>query len=811
MRGKPIRWVGVGQCARRMNADVTSEASDHRALPHANSAPRRGRSAGRGTRGGPGSDARAGRRLERRRPRPGSQPADEPARLGPRAHRRVRGPVAVPRRGRARAAAARPRARLRRRRDTARRPRLARLPARGRGARLHGGGARAVARDPRRLRRRLGRWSSSWCATSTSTTRRCCRPSAWPASCKQTGTDPVRCAPPARTWSRSRPGRSRWAAPADGFAYDNERPRHVVDLPAFEIDRLPVTVGDWIEFMDAEGADEPLHWNGTAPDPRLPVMHVSWDEASAYARFRGKRLPTEAGVGEGRDLWRARDGRRRVGVDEHRVRPLPRLPGASIPRVLGGLLRTGISRPARRVVGDQRAGRQQPLPQLGPAAAAPDLRGVQMRGVIDEPPDGRRARLARRGRASRDGPAAEGDPAEVLLRRARLGAVRADHEAARVLPDALRAAAPEPPRAGDRRADRGGGAGRARLGHGLQDARAPVRDGGPRQAPRRMCRSTARRRSCGTASSCSPICSPVSRCTAWSATSSRTSRRSRPAASDSSRSSAGRSATSTRSSDRCSSSGSRARVTGSCSAPTWSRTAQVIEAAYNDADGVTAAFNRNVLRVLNRELDADFDPHAFEHVAFFDRDNEWIEMRLRARSDHSVAIPGAGLELEFAAGEEIRTEISAKFTPERIARELDAAGFELGAVLHGRHVRAQPRAAAVGCRAHGAERARLHSSPAAPRASAAPIARELVARGARVGDARPRRREGGGARRRARRHDGRVRGRRDRRRRRSRPRSTARSRRSASCGSSSGCAGIGWAEKTVGKQGAGQRSSRSRR
>jgi iron(II)-dependent oxidoreductase len=83
-------------------------------------------------------------------------------------------------------------------------------------------------------------------------------------------------------------------APGDGFAYDNERPRHVVDLPAFEIDRLPVTVGEWTEFIDATGAEEPLHWNGTAPDPRLPVMHVSWDEAAAYAHFRGKRLPTEA-------------------------------------------------------------------------------------------------------------------------------------------------------------------------------------------------------------------------------------------------------------------------------------------------------------------------------------------------------------------------------------------------------------------------------------------------------------------------------------------------------------------------------------
>ena len=89
-------------------------------------------------------------------------------------------------------------------------------------------------------------------------------------------------------------GEFEMGSPGDGFAYDNERPRHAVTLPAFEIDRLPVTVGDWVEFMDSEGADEPLHWNGAAPDPQLPVMHVSWDEATAYARFRGKRLPTEA-------------------------------------------------------------------------------------------------------------------------------------------------------------------------------------------------------------------------------------------------------------------------------------------------------------------------------------------------------------------------------------------------------------------------------------------------------------------------------------------------------------------------------------
>ena len=103
----------------------------------------------------------------------------------------------------------------------------------------------------------------------------------------------------------------------------------------------------------------------------------------------------------------------------------------------------------------------------------------------------------------------------------------------------------------------------------------------------------------------------------------------------------------------------------------------VIEAAYNDEAGVTAEFNRNVLHAINRELDADFDPDAFDHVAFFDRDNEWVEMRLRARSDQVVTIPGAGLTVDVADGEDIRTEISAKFTPERIASELDVAGFEL--------------------------------------------------------------------------------------------------------------------------------------
>jgi L-histidine Nalpha-methyltransferase len=104
---------------------------------------------------------------------------------------------------------------------------------------------------------------------------------------------------------------------------------------------------------------------------------------------------------------------------------------------------------------------------------------------------------------------------------------------------------------------------------------------------------------------------------------------------------------------------------------------RVLEAADNHSAGVTAEFNRNVLRVINAGLGADFDPQAFEHVAFFDEANSWIEMRLRANGAQAVRIDGAGLELRFADGEEIRTEISTKFTRDAVAAELDAAGLAL--------------------------------------------------------------------------------------------------------------------------------------
>jgi L-histidine N-alpha-methyltransferase len=100
-------------------------------------------------------------------------------------------------------------------------------------------------------------------------------------------------------------------------------------------------------------------------------------------------------------------------------------------------------------------------------------------------------------------------------------------------------------------------------------------------------------------------------------------------------------------------------------------------AAYDDAAGVTAAFNRNVLHVINRELDADFEPDAFEHVALYDAEHDWIEMRLRATRAMHVRVGDLGLHVSFEAGEEVRTEISAKFRPDDLRRELVSAGFEV--------------------------------------------------------------------------------------------------------------------------------------
>ena len=102
-----------------------------------------------------------------------------------------------------------------------------------------------------------------------------------------------------------------------------------------------------------------------------------------------------------------------------------------------------------------------------------------------------------------------------------------------------------------------------------------------------------------------------------------------------------------------------------------------LEAAYNDAGGVTAEFNRNVLSVLNRELGANFDTELFEHVAFWDADNEWIDIRLRSLAEQFIDITELDMRVHFSRNEEMRTEISTKFTRERLESSYADAGLEL--------------------------------------------------------------------------------------------------------------------------------------
>src|SRR5262249_32962515 len=101
----------------------------------------------------------------------------------------------------------------------------------------------------------------------------------------------------------------------------------------------------------------------------------------------------------------------------------------------------------------------------------------------------------------------------------------------------------------------------------------------------------------------------------------------------------------------------------------------VMVPAYDDAAGVTAEFNRNVLHVLNRELGADFDVSAFEHVPLWDAANECVETRLRASGAMTVRLPAVGMTVRYAAGEEMRTEVSGKFRREALGAELLDARF----------------------------------------------------------------------------------------------------------------------------------------
>ncbi len=102
---------------------------------------------------------------------------------------------------------------------------------------------------------------------------------------------------------------------------------------------------------------------------------------------------------------------------------------------------------------------------------------------------------------------------------------------------------------------------------------------------------------------------------------------------------------------------------------------RILNAAYNDGNGYTAAFNLNVLNVLNRALDGDFDTASFEHHAFFDADRSRVEMRLRSRCQQTVTLRGIDLKLDFENDEHIVTEYSRKYTADSIQQLLKKAGF----------------------------------------------------------------------------------------------------------------------------------------
>ncbi len=405
----------------------------------------------------PGPDRAARRRAAQHRLLADPQPAG----LGPRPHRQLRGALAGADDRRPRAAARRARPLLRRDREPAQDPRRAADPARRRAARLHGRRPRAHARGARRgrpLARGRGppaarRLRLRDAARARAAAQRDDAAAAADGRRLRVGAG--------RRGARPRPlpagpetiaieaGEYEIGAPARGFAYDNERPRHTVELGAFEIDRLPVANGAYAEFVEATGAEPPLYWERDGADwvsaemgrrepldPGLPVLHVSWEEADAFARWAGKRLPTEHeweaarpeldGVGWAWE-WTSSDFLAYPGFkafpyreysevffgDEHKV-----LRGASWATHPTSSVRasaTGTCRGAAR---------------SSPACAA--------RGTHDRdrrPPRRRRRRDDGARRPRRPLRLPEGAGAEVLLRRARLAAVRADHRAARVLPD----------------------------------------------------------------------------------------------------------------------------------------------------------------------------------------------------------------------------------------------------------------------------------------------------------------------------------------------------------------------------------------
>jgi hypothetical protein len=168
-------------------------------------------------------------------------------------------------------------------------------------------------------------------------------------------------------------------APERGFAYDNERPRHRVELPTFEIDRTPVANATYIEYMGETGAEPPMYWERegdawvrTAMGIRVPVDPRLLG-GGRRLRPLGRQAPAER-VRVGGRAAAAGGRRRRLGVDLVGVPRLPRLHRLPLRGVLRGLLRRHLQGPARRLLDDPPARRPAELPQLGPAPAPPDIR-----------------------------------------------------------------------------------------------------------------------------------------------------------------------------------------------------------------------------------------------------------------------------------------------------------------------------------------------------------------------------------------------------------------------------------------------------
>ena len=406
---------------------------------------------------------------------------------------------------------------------------------------------------------------------------------------------------------------------------------------------------------------------GDGPPATRPSCHVSWFEADAFARAHGARLPTEA-EWEKAATWdqETLDGVGRVW--EWTASPFTGYPGfsptptASTPRSSSATATAccAAARGPRTRASPPRTFRNWDLPQRrqifagvrlaatrrpdGPVTVTATSRSTACLGAGDE------RTLADDVLDGLTRPFKELPPKHFYDTR---GSELFDAicELPEYYPTRTERAILEARAADDRRAHRRRRARRARLGHGRQDARAARRDGRRRARCAATCPSTSPRR--------------------WSARRAEALVEEYPGlrvhgvvgdferhlghaarAADGPRVVAFLGGTignfppgSRRRFLRAIAQAAGARRTTCCSAPTSSRTRAVLEAAYDDAPGVTAEFNRNVLRVLNRELDADFDLDAFEHVAFFDREHEWIEMRLRACRAQRVRVGALGLDV----------------------------------------------------------------------------------------------------------------------------------------------------------------------